>query len=87
MMRDDPVERVIAERIVLNAREAGLRLQLATGAGHPDLRLVRVPIASPEPHVALRELASALGFPSRSSAPVPLTICTWLRVRCCNRSE
>lgn len=61
---NDPVERVIAERIVLNAREAGLRLQLATGAGQPDLRLVRVPLAAPEPHVALRELASALGFPS-----------------------
>jgi len=60
---NDPVERVIAERIVLNAREAGLRLQLANGGGPPDLRLVRISLAAPEPHVALRELASGLGFP------------------------
>ncbi|MGA8150196.1 MAG: ABC transporter substrate-binding protein [Terriglobales bacterium] len=58
---NDPLERVIAERLVLNAREAGLRLQLANG-GTADLRLVRIPLASLEPHVALRELASAFGF-------------------------
>ena len=58
---NDPLERVIAERIVLDAGEAGLRLQLATG-GAPDLRLVRISLVAPEPHLALRELSSALGF-------------------------
>jgi len=59
---NDPPERVIAERIVLNARESGLRVQLANGAT-ADLRLVRISLPSPEPHVALRELTSALGLP------------------------
>ena len=59
---NDPMQRVIAERIVLNAGEAGLRLQLA-GSGAADLRLVRISLAAPEPHVALCELFSALGFP------------------------
>jgi len=59
---NDPLERVVAERIVLNAQQAGLRLQLANGTA-ADLRLVRILLASPDPHIALRELASALGFP------------------------
>jgi peptide/nickel transport system substrate-binding protein len=58
---NDPLERVVAERIVLNAQEAGLRLQLANG-GSADLRLLRISLASLEPHVALRELAGALGL-------------------------
>ena len=59
---NDPLERMIAERIVLNAREAGLRLQVANG-GAADLRLVRSFLAAPESHVALHELSSALGAP------------------------
>jgi peptide/nickel transport system substrate-binding protein len=58
----DRVARVVAERIALNARDAGLTLQL-TGGGAADLRLVRVPIASLDAHVALRELAASLGLP------------------------
>ena len=58
---NDPVARVLAERIVLNARDAGLRLQLATGTA--DVRLVRVPLASLDAQVALTELAAALGLP------------------------
>lgn len=58
---NDPIERVLAERIVLNARDAGLRLQLATGAA--DIRLVRVPMASLDTRVALTELTGALGVP------------------------
>jgi ABC-type transport system substrate-binding protein len=58
---DDPIARVLAERIVLNARDAGLRLQMATGA--PDIRLIRAPLASLDPRVALTELSSALGIP------------------------
>jgi ABC-type transport system substrate-binding protein len=59
---NDPLERVLAERIVLNAREAGLRLQLANG-GAADLRLVRISLTASEPRIALRELSSALGLP------------------------
>jgi len=59
---NDPVERVIAERIVLNARDAGLRLQLAT-QNPVDVRLVRVSLTSPNGRVALRGLCAALGLP------------------------
>ena len=58
---NDPIERVLAERIVLNARDAGLRLQLATGPA--DVRLVRVPLASLDARVALAQLTATLGFP------------------------
>jgi ABC-type transport system substrate-binding protein len=62
----DAVARVIAERVLLNARDAGITLQLAsTGSSdlRSDLRLVRIPLASSDPHVALTELAKALQLP------------------------
>lgn len=55
----DPVARVMAERIVLNARDAGLRLQLA-GANAADVRIQRVPLASLDAQLALEELARTL---------------------------
>jgi len=60
--RNDPIARVLAERIMLSARDAGLRLQLASGAA-ADVRLVRMPLASLDAHIALSELATALGLP------------------------
>ncbi len=56
----DPGARVIAERIALNAHDAGLSLQPTSGMA--DLRLVRVPLVSLDAHVALAELAKALGL-------------------------
>ena len=58
----DPLQRVLAERIVLNAGDAGLRLQLAN-TSTPDIRLVRIRVASLDAHVALTELAKSLGLP------------------------
>ncbi len=57
----DAVARVIAERVMLNARDVGITLQLA--AGSSDLRLVRVRLTSADPHVALAELTKALQLP------------------------
>jgi peptide/nickel transport system substrate-binding protein len=66
----DPSARVLAERIALNAHDAGLSLQPTAGAA--DLRLVRVPLVSLNPHVALAEVAKSLGIPSpRPSGSVP----------------
>jgi ABC-type transport system substrate-binding protein len=59
---NDPLERVIAERIVLSAHDAGLRLQIATGDA-ADVRIVRIPLASLDAHIALTELAVAIGLP------------------------
>ena len=54
----DPLARVIAERVVLNARDAGISLQTTT-SGASDLRLVRLPLASLNPRVALVGIAAA----------------------------
>jgi peptide/nickel transport system substrate-binding protein len=58
----DPVARVVAERVALNARDAGINLQL-TASRSADLQLVRAPLVSLDPRVALTNLATALGLP------------------------
>jgi hypothetical protein len=58
----DPVARVIAQRLSLNARDAGITLDLNSSAT-ADLRLVRIPLASSDPHVALMELARGVQLP------------------------
>src|SRR5258708_20178685 len=58
----DPTLRLIAERILLNARDVGITLQLAS-TGAVNLHLLRTPLSSSEPHVAMTELAKALQLP------------------------
>jgi ABC-type transport system substrate-binding protein len=59
----DPLARLIAERISLTARDAGLGLQpVVTGPG--DLQLVRVPLASLDARTALASVAEQLGLPA-----------------------
>ncbi|HTS34145.1 MAG TPA: ABC transporter substrate-binding protein [Candidatus Solibacter sp.] len=58
---NDTVARLLAERIALNARDAGVTLQPSTNAT-ADLRLVRIPLASANPSLALTALASATGL-------------------------
>jgi ABC-type transport system substrate-binding protein len=58
----DPLARIMAERIALNARDAGLRLQPGNSAT-ADVRLLRVPLASLDARVALTSLAARLGLP------------------------
>ncbi len=64
----DPLARVIAARVVLNARDAGVILldpsTLPTNSKAADIRLVRMPLPSLDARVALSELAAALGLPS-----------------------
>jgi ABC-type transport system substrate-binding protein len=57
----DPVERVIADRILLNANEAGLRIQITAG-NTADIHLARIPMVSPDAQTALTELAAALAL-------------------------
>jgi peptide/nickel transport system substrate-binding protein len=59
----DPVDRLLVERIALNAKDAGLSLQ-PTGATHSDLRLVRIPLASMDPWIALANVAAVAGTPA-----------------------
>jgi len=58
----DPLMRLLAERIILNASDAGLRLQLANQRT-PDIRLIRVPLLSLDAHVALSQINRDLGIP------------------------
>jgi MarR-like DNA-binding transcriptional regulator SgrR of sgrS sRNA len=55
----DPVAHVIADRVLLNARDTGISIQLVS-SGTADMRLVRMPIASSDSHLALTELANTL---------------------------
>jgi peptide/nickel transport system substrate-binding protein len=58
----DPQAQLIAERIALNAREAGITLQVSL-SGTPDITLIRVALPSADPATCLREAARALGQP------------------------
>jgi peptide/nickel transport system substrate-binding protein len=58
----DPQAQLIAERIALNAREAGITLQVSL-SGVPDITLTRIVLPSPDPATSLREAAHALGLP------------------------
>jgi ABC-type transport system substrate-binding protein len=59
----DAIARLVAERILLNARDAGLTVQLTTTA-NADLRLARIPLASSDARLALTELARVLQLPA-----------------------
>jgi len=57
----DPQAQLIAERIALNAREAGITVQVSL-SGVADIRLVRLALPSPDPALALREMARQLAL-------------------------
>jgi ABC-type transport system substrate-binding protein len=53
----DPLARILAERIALNAKDAGLSVQPIM-ANATDMRLVHIPLTSPDPWVTLADLAA-----------------------------
>lgn len=57
----DPLSRLVAERVWLNARDAGIPMQ-TTSVGKVDFRLLRLPMPSLEAHTALRGICAALGL-------------------------
>ena len=59
----DAAMRPIAERIALNARDAGLRVSVTPQPENADVVLVELRIASAEPAKALAEIAASLGSP------------------------
>jgi ABC-type transport system substrate-binding protein len=61
----DPVLRPVAQRIEVNVREAGITLHATQGPG--DLTLVRLPVASTDPLVALEDMAAVLKLPLSSA--------------------
>ena len=57
------VDRLIAERVALNARDAGLSLQPAS-SGSADVKLAEIPVSSSDPWLALDEILGAAGMPA-----------------------
>jgi hypothetical protein len=60
----------LAERIALNARDAGLSLSIVPSAA-ADLRLVEARVVSSDPAWALAGIAAALGLPAPATAGGP----------------
>lgn len=58
----DPLARAVAERIAVNARDAGITIHAAPRIARPDARLIAVPIGTLDPAQALEEIAAALGY-------------------------
>lgn len=62
---NDSLARLIAERIALNAKDAGLTLRPTPGAT-TDVRLVRIALTSVDPWIALANVATAVGTTAKS---------------------
>jgi len=63
--------RPLAERVAVNARDAGLTVQVSPLNPRADVRLVDVRVASLDPERALAGLAAALGLEAPEAAPAP----------------
>ena len=68
---EDATLRPIAERIALNARDAGLAVSLVPQAGSADVRLLEVRIAAAAPARALAAVAATLGLPAPAHTDSP----------------
>ena len=64
----DTTARPIAERIALNARDAGLAVSVTPQPGSADVALVELRIASMDPAKALAGIAAAIGLPTPARA-------------------
>jgi ABC-type transport system substrate-binding protein len=67
----DPAARPIAERIALNARDAGLAVSVTAQTANADVALVELRVASADPAKALAQIAAALGLPAPPRAESP----------------
>ncbi len=66
---NDSFARSVAERVALNARDAGLILQPAPG-GAAEVRLVRWPLESRDAAAELKRFAGLLGLAERVNSPI-----------------
>ena len=66
----DSFARAVAERIALNARDAGITLQTSASAA-ANLKLVRWPIETTDAAAELARLARLLGLADRAAALDP----------------
>jgi peptide/nickel transport system substrate-binding protein len=66
---DDPALRPIADRIALNARDAGIAITVTQQNANADVRLAEARVASSDPSRALAGLAAAFGLPAPTASP------------------
>ncbi|MGA2268183.1 MAG: ABC transporter substrate-binding protein [Bryobacteraceae bacterium] len=59
---DDPSARPVAERIALNARDAGLAVSVVPRAAGAEVRLLEARVGSSDPALALAGIAASLGL-------------------------
>lgn len=64
---NDSFARAVSERVALNARDAGIAVQVSTSAASA-LRLTRCPLESPDSAADLASLAQCLGLPEPRAA-------------------
>jgi len=72
----DPLARAIAERVSVNARDAGITIQpygenLTARGANADVRVVYMPLASSDPAAALAAISAATGRQSALAADSP----------------
>ncbi len=65
----DPLARSMADRIAVNAREAGITLNVSRQPLNADIRLVRYPFHTPLPGSALADLAASFGVTDIGQVP------------------
>lgn len=63
----DPMSRVMAERIALNARDIGIMMQ-PSASGAPDVRLARIALPSLDQQLSLALVARVSGLPQPNAA-------------------
>lgn len=68
---EDAAMKPIADRIAINAHDAGLNVTVTTQPATADVRLVELRIASPDPAKALAALAATLGAPEPPRIDTP----------------
>jgi ABC-type transport system substrate-binding protein len=70
----EPMARSIAERIAVNARDAGLLVAVSTQNRNADVRLMQARLESLDPARALADVAAGLGLgqPPKASSPEAL---------------
>jgi peptide/nickel transport system substrate-binding protein len=62
---NDPVLQLIAERLALNARDAGLNVRAVTGASKGPLRLTRIHLEETNPAAAFADITAQLALGER----------------------
>ena len=67
----EPGLRAIADRILLNARDAGITLSIAPEAANADIRLIEARIPSANAAPSLAALATAFGLPEPAHTDTP----------------